>query len=101
MLLLWLSLFKAETREELDKIKSMEVSVMEEAINAYDEISVSPELRELERLLFLASVNEASALHHAGEVARKEEREKLQAVIDEQAAEITLLKELLSKEKDR
>jgi len=77
MLLLWLSLFKAETQEEIDKIKSMEVPVMEEAINAYNEIAVSPELRELERLLFLASVNEASALHHA----RVEEQKKLQGVI--------------------
>jgi len=54
---------------------------MEEAINAYNEIAVSPELRELERLLFLASVNEASALHHASEEARKKEQKKLQGVI--------------------
>jgi len=32
-LLLWLSLFKAETEEELEKIKALEVPVMEQAIN--------------------------------------------------------------------
>jgi predicted transposase/invertase (TIGR01784 family) len=50
MLLLWLSLFKAETQEEIDKIKSMEVPVMDKAINAYNSITVSPEFKELERL---------------------------------------------------
>jgi predicted transposase/invertase (TIGR01784 family) len=66
-LLLWLSLFKAETQEELDKIKSLEVSVMEKAINAYNTITVSPEFKELERLRSLARHNEASALRNARE----------------------------------
>ena len=35
MLKLWLALFKANTQEELDKIKATEVSIMEQAINAY------------------------------------------------------------------
>ena len=34
MLHLWLSLFKADTAEEMEKIKGMEVPVMNEAINA-------------------------------------------------------------------
>ena len=50
MLLLWLSLFKAETEEELEKIKEMEVPVMSQAINAYYTITASSEFREKERL---------------------------------------------------
>ena len=34
-LLLWLSLFKAETEEDLEKIKRMGVPTMEQAVNAY------------------------------------------------------------------
>ena len=50
MLLLWLSLFKAETEEELEKIKEMEVPVMSQAINAYYTITASSEFREKERI---------------------------------------------------
>jgi len=39
MLKLWLALFKANTQEELDKIKSLKVSIMEEAINAYNTVT--------------------------------------------------------------
>ena len=35
MLLLWLSLFKAETEEELEKMKEMEAPVMNQASNTY------------------------------------------------------------------
>jgi len=72
MLLLWLALFKAETKEELDRIKSLEVSIMEQAINAYNTITVSPEFQELERLRSLARHNEASALRHARDEGRTE-----------------------------
>jgi predicted transposase/invertase (TIGR01784 family) len=65
MQLLWLLLFKAETLEELEKIKALEVPEMEEAINAYNRITVSPEFRELERARSYARHNEASALGHA------------------------------------
>ena len=40
-LLLWLSLFRAETEEDLEKIKNMEVPEMEQAINAYYTITTS------------------------------------------------------------
>ena len=72
MLQLWLALFRAETQEELDKIKALEVSVMEKAINAYNTITVSPEFQELERLRSLARHNEASALRHARDEGRTE-----------------------------
>ena len=65
MLLLWLSLFKAETEEELEKIKSMEVPVMSQAINAYYTITASSEFREKERLRAKARHDEAQALHKA------------------------------------
>lgn len=65
MLLLWLLLFKAETEEELEKIKEMEVPVMSQAINAYYTITASSEFREKERLRAKARHDEAQALHNA------------------------------------
>ena len=65
MLLLWLSLFKAETEEELEKIKAMEVPVMSQAINAYYSITASSEFREMERLRAKARHDEAQALYNA------------------------------------
>ena len=70
MLLLWLSLFKAETEEELEKIKEMEVPDMSQAINAYYTITASSEFREKERLRAKARHDEAQALHNA----RREEK---------------------------
>jgi predicted transposase/invertase (TIGR01784 family) len=72
MLLLWLSLFKVETKEELEKIQALEVPVMEQAINAYYTITASPEFRERERLFAKARHDEAQALHNA---QRKEKAE--------------------------
>ena len=72
MLLLWLALFKAETQEELEKIRSMEVSVMEKAINAYNTVTVSPEFKELERLRSFARHNETSALRYERDEGRME-----------------------------
>ncbi len=57
MLLLWLSLFKAETEEELEKIKEMEVPVMSQTIDAYYTITASSEFREKERLRAKAKHN--------------------------------------------
>ena len=64
-LLLWLSLFKAETEEELEKLNKMGVSVMSEAIKAYRTVTASPEYREMERLREKAGHDEAQALHAA------------------------------------
>jgi len=49
LLLLWLSLFKAETEDEIKKIEVLEVPVMKEAINAFHSITASPEFRQLEQ----------------------------------------------------
>lgn len=77
MLLLWLSLFRAETEEELEKIKEMEVPVMSQAINAYYTITASSEFREKERLRAKARHDEAQALHNAEQNAKKEIARKL------------------------
>ena len=70
MLLLWLSLFKAETEEELEKIKEMEAPVMSQAINAYYTITASSEFREKERLRAKARHDEAQALYNADRNAK-------------------------------
>ena len=64
-LLLWLSLFRAETEEELEKIKGMGVPTMEQAISAYYSITASAEFREIERLREKARHDEAQALYNA------------------------------------
>jgi len=93
MLLLWLSLFKAETVEELKKIEAMEVPVMNQAINAYYNITAESEFRESERLYEKARHDEASALNHA----REEESKKWQVVVADKDAEIARLKAELEK----
>ena len=88
-LLLWLSLFRAETEEDLEKIKRMGVPTMEKAINAYYTITASPEFREVERLREKARHDEAQALHHAKQEGRREgRREGRQEGISERNTEI-------------
>ena len=77
MLLLWLSLFKADTEEELEKIKGMEVPVMSQAINAYYTITASSEFREKERLRAKARHDEAQALYNARQEEKIEFAKKL------------------------
>ena len=73
---LWLSLFKAETEEDLDKIKEMGVPAMEQAVNAYYSITASSEFREIERLREKARHDEAQALYHAKQEGRQEGRQE-------------------------
>jgi predicted transposase/invertase (TIGR01784 family) len=61
---LWLSLFNAKTEEELTTLEALEVPEMEEAINAYRTITVTPEFREAERLRAKARHDEAQALYN-------------------------------------
>jgi predicted transposase/invertase (TIGR01784 family) len=88
---LMLSLFRARTEEELRRLERLEVPVVNRAIDAYREITVSPEFRELERLRADARHNEASALAHA----ERREREKWRGVLAEKDAEIARLRALL------
>jgi hypothetical protein len=74
-------------------LERLEVPVMTQAIEAYREVTVSPEFRELERLRELAGHNEASASAHA----RRKEAEKWQSVIADRDARIAELEALLGK----
>ena len=56
--------FKANTEEELEKIRGLEVPEMEQAINAYYTITASSKFREIERLREKAGHDEAQAMHH-------------------------------------
>ena len=79
---LWLSLFKAETEEELSKIQELGAPVMEQAIEAYRQITATNEFKEIERLRSRARHNEASALGHA----RREERKRWEKTVAEKDA---------------
>jgi predicted transposase/invertase (TIGR01784 family) len=95
MLLLWLALFKAETEEELEKIKAMEVPVMSEAINAYYSVSASSEFKEKERLWAKARHDEAQALGNAEK--RGEQKGRQEGRLEgRQEEKIELARNLLS-----
>jgi predicted transposase/invertase (TIGR01784 family) len=81
---LWLKFFDAETEEELKQIKALEVTVTEQAIEAYHNITATEEFRRLERMRFDAECNEAAALGNA----RREESEKWQSVVAEKDTRI-------------
>ncbi|MDR2733238.1 MAG: Rpn family recombination-promoting nuclease/putative transposase [Spirochaetota bacterium] len=83
---LWLSLFKAKTEEDLQRIQALGVPIMEQAIEAYRHTKAMDEFKELERLRSRARHNEASALYHAERKAEQAEREKWQAVVAEKDA---------------
>ena len=85
---LWLSLFKAETEEELALIEALEVPTMKQAIGAYRKVTATDEFKEIERLRSRARHNEASALGHARREAQKAEREKWQGTIADKDAAI-------------
>ena len=93
--LLWLALFRADTEEELAKIGSMEVPVMEQAIQAYHQITADSEFREMERLREMARHNEASALRHARDEGKAEgkaqvaQKMKAMGFSDEQIQTVT------------
>jgi predicted transposase/invertase (TIGR01784 family) len=80
---LMLSLFRAKTEEELKRLEGLGVSVVTQAIEAYREVTISPEFKELERLRSLARHNEASALAHARREAVAEAEAKWQGVVIE------------------
>jgi predicted transposase/invertase (TIGR01784 family) len=74
LLELWLNLFKASTEEELAKIHEMGVPIMTQAINAYNNITQSPEFHERERMRSRARHNEAAALDNAEQEGRYKEK---------------------------
>jgi len=102
LLLLWLSLFKADTVEELDKINGMGVPELSEAVNAYHSVTTSPEYQEYERLMIKASHDEAQALKNAARKAAEAERKKWQKIVEEyerlSKENVLLKKEVLQEE---
>jgi len=76
---LWLSLFKAKTREELERIRALEDPIMTKAVEAYESTTISDEFRELERLRKRARHNEAAALRNARDEGRAEGRAEVRA----------------------
>ena len=85
---LWLSLFKAQSEEDLDQIEEMGVSVMAEAIRAYRQITAADEFKELERLRTRTRHNEASALGNAERRGAEQERAKWQSVVADKDTQI-------------
>ena len=111
---LWLSLFRAETEEDLSKIEALEVSVLNEMVQAYRHVAASDEFKERERMRSMARHDEAQALLQrdlhwqgvlAGALAEKDavvagvlaEKDAVDAVVAEQAALIEQLRAQLGK----
>ena len=86
LLELWLSLFKAKTVEELKRIEKTGVSEMSEAIKAYNNIIVSPEFREAERLREKARHDEAQVIYTAEARGEKRSDKKWRGVVAEKDA---------------
>lgn len=92
---LWLSLFKAETEEELIEIEKMGRPIMVQAVKAYRHVSASEELVMLERMRADMRHNEASALAYAERKGIKvgieqefKKRQELEAKIAELEAKL-------------
>jgi hypothetical protein len=83
---LMLSLFRAKTEEELKQLEALEVPIVTQAIEAYREVVVSPEFRELERLRADARHNEASALANAERKGYRKAERKLHGIVAEKDA---------------
>jgi len=80
-LLLWLSLFAADTEEELASLQDLEVPIMGQAIDAYREVTATDSFRELERTRHYAEHNRATELHFAKEEGYRNAEEKWQGVV--------------------
>lgn len=87
---LWLTLFNAETEEELAKIEALEEPIMQQAIGAYRHVTATAEFREMERLRSKARHDEAQALRKARldgeEIGKRRADEKWQGVVADKDA---------------
>ena len=99
---LWLSLFNAETEEELDKLVGGGGEVMAQAVEAYKDVTATEEFKLLAIRRDMQGHDEAQALYNA----RRKERAKWEGVVAEkdeallEKEEVILKKDeaLLSKE---
>jgi hypothetical protein len=85
---LWLSLFKAKTDDDINKIKQLGVPFMKEAIQAFQSVAATEEFQECERMRELALFNEVTALADAERKATELTDAKWQGVIAEKNAEL-------------
>ena len=87
-----LSLFRAKTAEDLEKIEALEVPFMTQAVRTYRETVADRRFRELARIREKASHDEAQALANAAqkasESAKKAERKIWRAVVADKDATI-------------
>jgi len=96
LLHLWLSLFKAETREDLKMIEDMGVTEINEIVTAYHKLAQSPEFREMERQREKTQMNEASALRNEREKTEKRLNKKWKGIVADKDAEIKKLRRQLA-----
>jgi predicted transposase/invertase (TIGR01784 family) len=82
-LTLWLSLFKARTEDDLAKLESMGVPVIQEAIETYHSVVASEEFQELERQRRIAERD----YQHDIAVAERKIETKYQSIIAKERAE--------------
>ena len=83
-----LSLFRAKTVEDLEKIEALGVPIMTQAVRTYRETVADRRFRELARIREKASHDEAQALSNAAEKAKKAERKLWRAVVADKDATI-------------
>ena len=83
-----LSLFRAKTAEDLEKIEALGVPFMTQAVRTYRETVADRRFRELARIREKASHDEAQALANAAESAKKAERKLWRAVVADKDAAI-------------
>ena len=79
---LWLALFNSETEEELETLERLEMGIMAQAVEAYRNVSSTPEFRALEKIREKTRHDEAQALYNA----EQREREKWLDVANENEA---------------
>ena len=90
---LWLALFNAETKEELDILQQIGGDVMAQAIEAYESITADKDFIELERLRAKTRFNESHALYHAEQRGARKRDEFWQTEVDKQKSEIEKLQQ--------
>ena len=89
---LWLSLFKAKTIEELEQIKNTGGSMVQDAIQTYNQLSADDKFREMERTKHFAETNWQSSMVSAEKRGYQMAEEKYQSRIAELEAQIAQLK---------
>jgi len=73
---LWLSLFKAETTEDLEAIKNTGVIMLQEAVETYHKVQTTEQFEALQRARHFAEMNTQSALSHARKEGIQEGRQE-------------------------